>query len=188
MAEPQAVTTPPEAVPPVAAPGQEGQPPAAQIPQTWDAVLETLAPEAKTLYETHTTGLRSALQNERTQRSELAKQISTLSKQAAEGSDLKKSLEAMTGQLEQATQRADFFEQAAKPEIGCTNPTLAFLAARESGLIDAKGRIQWDTLKQTYPELFKQRVPAVQAGAGTQTPPAAKHTMTEYIRAAAGRG
>jgi len=168
---------------------QQGQPPVASAaPATWDEYLSTVPVEVKALYEGHTTGLKSALQTERQQRSELANQIKTLSKQAAEGSDLKKSLEGMTVQLESATQRADFYEQAVKPEIGCSNPGLAFIAAREAGAIDQKGRINWDVLKQQYPELFKPKSPPpASAGAGTQNPPATQNTMNTYIRKAAGR-
>jgi hypothetical protein len=165
---------------------QQAQPPA--TPASWDEVVATLTPEVKTLYEGHTAGLKSALQTERQQRSELAKQINTLSKQAADGSDLKKSLEGMTAKLESETQRADFYEQAVKPEIGCSNPGLAFIAARESGAIDQRGRINWGELKQQFPELFKSKSPPpASAGAGTSNPPAAKADMSAWIRHAAGR-
>jgi hypothetical protein len=118
-----------------------------QTPPTWDAILATLPDDQKALYEQHTSGLRTALQSERQGRSELAKQINTLSKQAAEGSDAKKQLEAAAAQLEAANQRADFMAEATKPEIGCSNPSLAFIAAREAGAIDQKGRVNWDALK-----------------------------------------
>jgi hypothetical protein len=187
----QVAGTPPAAVPPVTGePPVAGTPPAASAtPASWDEYVATLTPDAKTLYEGHTAGLKSALQSERQQRGELAKQIGTLSKQAAEGSDLKKSLEGMTAQLESATQRADFYEQAVKPEIGCSNPSLAFIAARESGAIDQKGRINWGELKQQFPELFRPKAPPpANAGAGTSNPPAAKADMNAYIRRAANRG
>jgi len=164
---------------------QQGQQPQ-QAPQSWDAYLETLPAEIKTLYDGHTTGLKNALASERTQRSELAKQMQTLSKQAAEGSDMKKALEATSAQLDAANQRADFFESAIKPEIGCSNPALAFLAAREAGAIDQRGRINWEALKTAYPELFKPKVPAANAGSGTQNPPQTAN-MNDFIRTKAGR-
>ena len=183
-----------QATPQTAAPQADAAPaahveqkPAPAAPATWDAFLDTLPEETKKLYDTHTAGLKTALQSERQQRSELGKQIQALSKQAADGSEMKKSLETLQGELELVTQRADFFEAAARPEIGCSNPALAWLAAREGSLIDGKGKIQWDALKQSYPELFRQRVPAVQAGAGTQTPPAPRPSMNDFIRAAAGK-
>ena len=167
---------------------QQQQQAAGEILASWDEYVATLKPEVKTLYETHTAGLKSALQSERQQRSELAKQIQMLSKQAAEGSDLKKSLEGMTAKLESETQRADFYEQAVRPEIGCSNPFLAFIVAREADAIDGKGRINWDTIKQQAPELFKPKSPPpASAGAGTSNPPAAKSSMNDFIRAAAGR-
>jgi hypothetical protein len=190
-AAPGMTNNPPAGAPPAGDPGQQppaGNPPPAAPPATWDEYLATVTPEVKTLYEGHTAGLKSALQTERQQRSDLAKQINTLSKQAAEGSDLKKSLEGVQTQLEAATQRAEFFEAAVKPEIGCSNPSLAFIAARESQAIDQKGRINWDVLKQQFPELFAKKAPPPgNAGSGTQNPPAAKGDMNSFIRRQAGR-
>jgi len=155
-------------------------------PASWDEYVTTLPAEVKALYETHTTGLRTALQSERQQRGELAKQIKDLAAKAEKGSENERQLQTMSAQLEAANQRADFMAEATKPEIGCSNAHLAYIAAREAGAIDQKGRVNWEALKTAYPELFKPKVPAGAAGAGTQNPPQAT-TMNDFIRRAAGR-
>jgi hypothetical protein len=153
--------------------------------------LKEQTDDVRKLYEQHTTGLRSALQSERTQRSDLARQLRDAATKAEAGSEAQKNLAETAAKLEEAEARASFFEEATKPEIGCTNPRLAYLAARESQAIDGKGRISWEELKGAYPELFKPKAstsaPAGNAGAGTGAPPAASFDMNAIIRKAAGR-
>lgn len=155
---------------------------------TWEQVLATLPEEQRALYETHTQGLRNALQSERQQRETLAKQLKDATKNLEAGSQIRTQLEQATAQLEEANARADFLEDAAKPEIGCSNARLAWIAAQEIGAIDQRGRVNWDALRQQFPELFvKARPPQGNAGAGTDAPP--KSTgMNAFIRRAAGRG
>lgn len=156
--------------------------------QTWEQVLATLPEEQRQLHDTHTQGLRSALQSERQQRQELTRQLREATQQLEEGSQARQQLEALTNQLETAERRADFMEEAVRPEIGCTNPRLAYMAAQEIEAIDRRGRINWDALKQQFPELFKsqQKTPPGNAGSGTGQAPTGKD-MNAFIRTAAGR-
>jgi len=182
---PSTPTTPPAGEQPGegAAPGQAGT-------LQWDTWLGEQPEPIQTLIDSHTKGLRSALQSERTQRAELAKQLREATKTAAQGSELQKSLEALSGKLEMAELRARFFEEASKPEVNCTNPRMALLAAQELDAIDNKGRINWDAIKQAFPEIFRPvRPPQGNAGAGTTAPPPANMggAMNAAIRRAAGR-
>lgn len=139
-------------------------------------------------YEGHTAGLKTALQTEREQRKEFAKQLSELSKVAEKGSELERALGETSTRLEESERRAAFFEGAGKSEIGCTNAKAAYLVANAGGLFKRSGEPDWDAIKKEAPELFARKVPPGNAGSGNGSPPAQKADMNTYIRAQAGRG
>jgi len=155
--------------------------------ETWYAALDE-AP--KTLMDTHIAGLKSALNSQSEQRKALAKQLRDATGKLEKGSEVRKSLETMTAKLEIAEERLQFFEDAGKPEIGCSSPKLAYLAAKEGDFFDGRGNVNWTTLKENYPELFvKPKLAPASAGAGAGQTGGVKGTgMNAFIRAAAGRG
>ena len=155
--------------------------------RTWEAVLEGLPEDVRALYDEHIQGLRSALDAERGQRRDLARQLREATQGLEEGSQARDALESVTARLEAAEQRAAFFEEAARPEIGCTNPRLAYLAAQEIEAFDRRGNPNWDVLKKQFPELFrKTKTPSANAGSGAdQTPKGGD--MNAFIRRSAGR-
>jgi len=159
-------------------------------PESFETWLAAQDDGIKGLYESHTAGLRGALKAEREQRksesADLLKQLREAAKGSEAGSQAQVALKDVTTRLEQAEQRVSFFEDAAKPEIGCTNPRLAFIAAQEISAIDSKGRINWNEVKSQFPELFK-RQGSGNAGAGTGTTPTGKIDMNAVLRRAAGR-
>jgi hypothetical protein len=147
-------------------------------------------PEAvKTAFEGHTSGLRKALQAEREEKKTLAKQLRDAAKAMEEGSESRKAVEELGGKLDAANRRADFFEEATDPKVGCSSVKLAWLAANELGAIDGRGRVDWDALKAQFPELFlkKQTLPTANAGSGTGQQPPAGGGMNTFIRKAAGK-
>lgn len=155
--------------------------------ENWDGFLEGQPENVQKLYKEHTDGLRSALQSERDQRKGLAKEVAETAKKLKEGSEERKALEDQAAKLEEAEQRAGFFEEAAKPEIGCSNPRLAFLGAQEIGAFDQRGNANWEVIKKQFPELFKKTTPKSNAGDGTDKPPSGESGMNAFIRKAAGR-
>jgi len=169
------------------------QPPASETPpaaeRTWEVVLGALPAEDRQLYEQHTTGLKSALESERRERRGMEAQIKELASKMKDGSDEKRRLDEMSTQLATANERADFYEEGARPEIGCANLGLAWLAiqARREDFVK-RGRIDWPSFKAAYPQLFVSPAPPPgHAGTNTQAQPAAV-TMNQLIRRAAGRG
>ena len=81
----------------------------------------------------------------------------------------------------------DFYDQAHK--LGVSDLKLAYLAAREAGLIDGKGRANFDELKKLHPNLFSATQPAPgHAGTGTGKQPTGGGGMNDFIRKAAGKG
>lgn len=145
----------------------------------------------------HTSKLRSALDSERAERNNLARQLKDLLPKAEKGSDLEKQLQGFQANLETAERRADFYEAAGPAGVG--NLKLAWITAQADDLItghtDSKGRVNFERLfadlREKYPELFRSQRPAVppgNAGAGAGAPPAAAPDMNQLIlRAARGR-
>jgi hypothetical protein len=164
-----------------------GQPDASATPASFDEWLKGQDEAVKGLVTERFKQLETTVKATRTEREALNKQLRDATKKLEEGSEARKALEDVSAKLEGAEQRAAFYEDAARPEIGCNNPKLAWLAAIEAGAIDGKGRISWDTLKSQFPELFKAKVPNANAGTGTGTPPAGRSTMNDFIRRAAGK-
>ncbi len=151
---------------------------------TWYNGLDTAQ---KGLVDNHVTGLKTALQSERTERSNLARQISDLQKTAAKGSDLEKQLTDLQNTLALTERRAAFAEDAIKPEVGCTNVKAAYALALADDLFDRQGRPDWVRIKQAAPELFRRAgAGSADGGAGNGQPP--KLDMNTIIRRAAGRG
>jgi hypothetical protein len=159
-----------------------------EIPETFEAVMETWTPEIKALYESHTQGLRNTVTATRTERDALKTQLADIARTL--GSDpakAKEQIDTLAAQLEAANRRAGFMEEAGKPEIGCSDAKLALIAALEIDAIDEKGKVDWGALRQQFPTLFRARGSA-SAGAGTQGAPGGRVDMNAAIRRAAGRG
>ena len=157
-------------------------------PVTFDAVYRALAETQRGAIDNHIGGLKSALADERNGRKALEKQLRDLSKQAEDGSALKAQLDKLAEEQASTTAKATFFEAAHEAQV--KNLRLAWLAAQEYGLIDAKtGEADFAKLKQAAPELFTVK-PAPQGNAGngaTQTGVTDGKNMNDWIRAASGR-
>jgi len=165
----------------------EQAPTTGEAPATFEAWFESVPDPIKGLVTSHIEGLRNTVQATRQERDDMAKQLKAAAKGAEEGSALRQQLEQMVAQAEAAEARASFFEDAARPEIGCTNARLAYLAAETDGLIDSRGRVNWEQMKTKYAELFRQPIPRGNAGEGAGTAPPQAGGMNAYIRRAAGR-
>lgn len=158
-------------------------------PSSFDEWLSGQDAATKALLDQHTRGLKSALDSERTQRSELAKQLRDVSGKLEKGSDAHKIVEQLEARLEEKSREADFIANAIRPDVGCTNPKLAYLLASGDKLFDNRGNPDWEAIKIAAPELF-QRKPLrpgsadAGEGRGQVRPP----DMNSIIRRAAGRG
>lgn len=166
--------------------GQNQQQNQQQTQKTWEEVLKGLPEDQQKLYTEHTTGLQNAVKATRDERDDLAKQIKDLLPKAEKGSELEKSLTEALGKLDDADKRANFAEQAIKPEIGCRNVKAAFALAKEGDLFKKNGDPDWEAIKKEAPELFGPLIPEGNGGSGTgddQKPPV---DMNQWIRERAG--
>ena len=182
--EPTAGTsTPPVDHNPTPEPQGNDQP--SETPASFDEWIKAQGDDVQDLFDDHVSGLRSALETERTERKALAKQIKDLGKQAEEGSELRQQLTNLTTALESVQRRTAFYESAPGD---VANLKLAFLAASDAGMVDDDG-VDWQAMRQRFPELFKRTViPAGNAGSGAgQNGAQPQRTMNDFIRAAAGR-
>lgn len=150
---------------------------------TFDGWIAKQDEAAKAVIESHTSGLKSALNSERETRKELEKQIRQLAGSAQKEGELKGQLEQMSAQFELLERKASFIEDAHRE--GVTNSKALFILATAGNHFDKKGNADFAALKAEFPEFFKKLVPQGNAGegAGTQAP---AQTMNDIIRRAAG--
>lgn len=153
--------------------------------ETFEGWLGKQDKAVQDMYTSHVTGLKTALEAERTSKRDVEKQLRELIPQASAGSEAQKKLTEMVGQLSEAQRRATFAEQA--PSEGIRNIKAAYTLARADGLITETGDIDFKRLKTAYPELFGPATPPGNAGAGTGTQPPAKVDMNKVLRGAFGR-
>jgi hypothetical protein len=154
---------------------------------TWEQYLEGQPEEIKKLYGEHTTSLSNAVKATRDERDDLSRQIKDLLPKAEKGSELEASLNEALKKLEISDKRANFAEQAIKPEIGCRNVKAAFALAQASDLFKKNGDPDWDAIKKEAPELFGSLIPDGDGGSGTQDEGKGAVSMNDRIRKATGR-
>ena len=156
-------------------PEAQGETPA---PVDFDTWLGSQDETVKGLLSTHTGGLRTALQQERDNAKQLAKQLKELGGKLEANSEAAKQVAELSSRLETEQRRADFVQEAAA--AGCRDLRLAWLAANADNL----------TVKQVqaqHPDLFAPR-PATNAGHGATAPASgAQRDRNALIRKAAGR-
>lgn len=152
--------------------------------QTW---LTEQDEATQTMFNNHIAGLKSALETERSDRKKLEKEVRDAAKKLEQGSETQQQLEKMANDLATTSSRAAFYETA--HSAGVKNLPLAYVAARESGLLTDDGTADMKGIKERFPELFTSTAPPPgNAGEGTQTPPPnSEPDMDTFIRRAAGR-
>lgn len=165
--------------------GEQQQP--AVEPVKFDDWYGKLEDPIKDLVDDHVSGLKSALTSEREERRKLSKQLQSLSKSAEEGSDFQKQLQDTLGKLEETERKAQFLEDAHSQNV--SNLKMAWLAAREEGLIGRDGKVDFLRLREVVPEFFASKTvtPAGNAGSGAGQAGTVKPDMDQWIRAATGR-
>ena len=153
----------------------------------WDTFHASLPPEAQKLITDRESGLKTALKTERDARGKAEKDLRDVAGELEKGSDAQNKVLELADKVAASNAKADFYEEA--HEEGVSNIKLAYVVAKEDGLIDKRGKIDFKTMKESYPELFgKKKMPPGGAGDGTDTElPGRKVTMNDLIRAKAGR-
>lgn len=157
------------------------------VPESWDAYMESQPEPVKALFESHVSGLKSALADERDQRKTFEKELRDVAKQLEDGSDAKAQLERLSQQYEEAERRIAFYETAPADLV---SHKLGWLAATELGAFDRRGNVAWDAVKTAYPELFvqpKRTPPPGDAGTGAGNSAPQTFDMNDALRVASRR-
>ena len=142
--------------------------------------------EVKGLLDGHVAGLKTSLATERDARGEAETAVRDMAKKAEKGSEAQAELTKLADTLSESNKQLEFYEQA--HEAGITNIKLAYIAAKQDELINKRGIVNIEKLKENYPELFsKVRTPDGSAGDGTKEELNQKAGMNEALRAAGGR-
>lgn len=151
--------------------------------ETW---LANLPADQKALVEQHTTGLRSALEKERTSAKEFQKKLGDLGKRAEKGSELERELLEAQSRLKLESDRAAFYENAPANNVKMTSTRAAYIVASSEKFIREDGTVDWKRMVEVYPDFFeapKAAPPARgNAGAGTGNVPGAQSNMNDFIR------
>lgn len=137
-------------------------------PETLDAWLESLDEKSKGFIESHTAGLKSALDNERGNNKTLTKQLKELQDKAEKGSELETKIATILTEREATERRADFYEAASAK--GITNLKLAWAAVSvDESLQMRDGSVDFTKLQEAHPELFRSKTASTSAGSGAGT-------------------
>jgi len=168
-------------------PGKEVQPKEEGKALEWKPWHDALPPEAQELVAEREKGLKSALDSERDARKTAETDLRAVAKKLEEGSEAQQEVLKLADQVAEGTTKADFYEEAHK--AGVSNLKLAYHIATTEELFDKRGAVNFEKMKEAYPELFgKKQVPRGDAGEGTGTAPGGKEiSMNAYIRRAAGK-
>ena len=167
--------------------GKEVQPKEEPKSLEWKPWHDALPKEAQELVAEREKGLKSALDSERDARKTAETDLRAVAKKLEEGSEAQQEVLKLADQVAEGTTKADFYEEAHK--AGVSNLKLAYHIATTEDLFDKRGAVNFEKMKEAYPELFgKKQVPRGDAGEGTGTAPGGKDiSMDAYIRRAAGK-
>ena len=150
---------------------------------TFEGWIEKQDEGVRSLLDSHTNGLKSALNTERENRKAFEKQIKELAGSAQKEGEFKNQLTELSAQLELSERRAAFAETALKE--GVSNPKALFTLAIAGDFFDKKGNAKFEDLKKEYPEFFVKAIPKGNAGEGSN--PAPVQSMNDAIRRMAGK-
>lgn len=152
---------------------------------TFESWMDGQDETVKSMYTAHTTGLKSALDSERSANRAAQAQLRELAKKAEKGSELEAALTKQADQLSTLEKQAAFQDKA--HAAGVRNLKLAYLAAAQAGLVSEKGDCDFSKLRTEYPELFNAPQASGNAGSGTNNRAPSGLTMDQIVRNAIGR-
>lgn len=155
-------------------------------PPSFDEWLGQQDEIVKGLVETHTKGLKSALDKERDDRKTFERELRAAQGKLKKDSDEWKALEDLASKSEGESRRANAYETL--HAAGVSNLKAAYTLAAADDLFDRRGNVDVEALRKTYPELFAttQRT-AGNAGSGAGQGKQQTPGMNDMIRRAAGR-
>lgn len=155
--------------------------------ETFDAFMAKQPENVRKLYDGHITGLKNTVDATRKERDDFSKQIKDLLPKVEKGSEAEKTILDLQAKQLVSDKRANFMDEAIKPEIGCSNLKAAWALAVADDLFDKRGNPDWAALKLAAPELFRgKKSPDGDGGNGSRGNNNTTVSMDDRIRLAAG--
>lgn len=153
----------------------------------WDTWHGALPKNAQTLIADHESGLKTALGSEREARGDAEKALREVAGKLEKGSVAQKEVLKLADEVSVGTAKTEFYEDA--HEAGIINLKLAYHIAVTDELFDKRGNINFEKMKENYPELFTKapRKPPGGAGDGAGGDLDQPADMNVFIRKSAGR-
>lgn len=154
----------------------------------FDEWLKGQTADLQAAYQKHTSGLLNSVKASRKERDDYNDQLKEALKKVQAGSELEQQLLKLQKSLDESKRTEIFFDDALRPEIGCSNPRGALLVAKAGDLFGKDGKPDWDEIKKVAPEFFTQKKNDPQrfeGGKGKES--GVKPSMSDAIRRAAGR-
>jgi len=153
----------------------------------WETWHNALPQDVQTLIADHESGLKTALGSEREARGEAEKDLRAVAKKLEEGSEAQKEVLKLADEVAVKTAKTEFYEYA--HEAGIVNLKLAYHVAVTDELFDKRGNVDFEKMKEDYPELFAKtpRKPKGGAGDGVGDDLGQTADMNVFIRRSAGR-
>ena len=154
---------------------------------TFDTWYEGQDDTVKGLIEGHVGGLKSALGTERDARGKAEEGLLKVAGKLEKGSEAQKEVLRLADVAASANTKADFYEIA--QAAGVSNLKLGYHVAVTDELIDKRGNVNFEKMKETYPELFAKapKTPSADAGAGKGDGITPAGGMNAFIRQGSGR-
>jgi len=165
--------------------GGEGDPQKTEL--TFDTWVKDQPDDVKTMLEGRHGRVLADLVGERKTRQDLEKKVRDLAAKSEKDGEMQKQLTDLADKMGEADRRAEFFEAA--HAVGVTNLKLAYTVAVTDEMFDRRGQVNFEQLKQQYPELFGSVRKQAPGGAGNGTGGEQKPTgtMNDWIRKKSGR-
>lgn len=141
----------------------------------------------KGLIDGHVKGLKTALGSEREARGQAEQDLRDVAGKLEEGSAAQKEVLRLADDVAVGNTKADFYEDA--HEAGVSNLKLAYHVAVTDDLFDKRGNVNFDKMKEAYPELFGKppKRPKAGAGEGAGEDLSGQADMNLFIRRSAGK-
>lgn len=149
---------------------------------TFDAWYQKLPENHRTLVDGHVSPLRNALERQKAANAELKERLSATL--ASKETDAAAKVAEFQAKLEESNRQTTFYESAVG--AGIKNLSLAYMAAKQDGLIKADGTIDAVAMKTKHPELFSVSTPPADAGSGTSSSTPAPTSFNSALRQAFG--
>jgi hypothetical protein len=157
---------------------------------SWDTWFQGQPEQVQKLIAEREAPLKNTIATVRRERDTFEGQLKTMAKGLEDGNAMKTQIEQLMSQIAELNAKDGFTAAALKAGVAPESVELAYLGAKNAGLIPAKGEVNFADIQSRFPMLFtpKKTPPPANGGAGSGgAGNGAGFNMNDAIRRAAGR-